>query len=206
MSERIRVYVEARDPLLQAGVASQVRSSSRLLLVDSPAEAEVAVTAMDAADESAADTIRSLSRGRELPVLAVVGQLDDAAVLAVAEAGASGIMRRSDAGQARLAEAIEATAAGNGTMPPDMLGRLFTQVGRLQRDVLAPRGLGVHGLSEREVNVLKLVADGHDTGSIAREMAYSERTVKNVIHDVVSRLNLRNRSHAVAYAVREGII
>jgi DNA-binding NarL/FixJ family response regulator len=115
-------------------------------------------------------------------------------------------MRRSDAGQARLAEAIEATAAGNGTMPPDMLGRLFTQVGRLQRDVLAPRGLGVHGLSEREVNVLKLVADGHDTGSIAREMAYSERTVKNVIHDVVSRLNLRNRSHAVAYAVREGII
>jgi DNA-binding NarL/FixJ family response regulator len=54
--------------------------------------------------------------------------------------------------------------------------------------------------------VLRLVADGLDTTEIARRMAYSERTVKNVIHDVTTRLNLRNRSHAVAYAVREGLI
>jgi DNA-binding NarL/FixJ family response regulator len=56
------------------------------------------------------------------------------------------------------------------------------------------------------VEVLRLVAEGLDTGEIAKRLSYSERTIKNVIHDVVTRLNLRNRSHAVAYALREGLI
>jgi DNA-binding CsgD family transcriptional regulator len=50
------------------------------------------------------------------------------------------------------------------------------------------------------------VADGLDTAEIAGSLAYSERTIKNIIHDVTARLNLRNRSHAVAYAVRQGLI
>ncbi len=54
--------------------------------------------------------------------------------------------------------------------------------------------------------MLKLVADGLDTAEIADSLAYSERTIKNIIHDVTARLNLRNRSHAVAYAVRQGLI
>jgi DNA-binding NarL/FixJ family response regulator len=62
------------------------------------------------------------------------------------------------------------------------------------------------GLSPREVDVLRLVADGLDTGEIADSLNYSERTVKNVLHELTTRLQLRNRSHAVAYAVREGLI
>ena len=54
--------------------------------------------------------------------------------------------------------------------------------------------------------MLRLVADGYDTGEIARNLCYSERTIKNVIHDVTSRLHLRNRSHAVAFAMRTGVI
>ncbi|MGH9283859.1 MAG: LuxR C-terminal-related transcriptional regulator, partial [Acidimicrobiales bacterium] len=91
-------------------------------------------------------------------------------------------------------------------MPPDLLGRLLGQVGRLQRHVLAPRGLTMSGLAERELEVLRLVADGFGTAEIASRLAYSERTVKNVIHDITSRFQLRNRAHAVAYAVREGLI
>jgi len=72
--------------------------------------------------------------------------------------------------------------------------------------VLNPRGLTFSGLSERELEVLRLVADGCDTAEIARRLCYSDRTVKNIIHDVVTRLQLRNRSHAVAYALREGLI
>lgn len=80
------------------------------------------------------------------------------------------------------------------------------QLGRLQRQVLSPRGLVFAGLSPRETEVLRLVADGMDTAEIARVLCYSERTVKNVLHQVTTRLQLRNRSHAVAYAVREGLI
>ena len=58
----------------------------------------------------------------------------------------------------------------------------------------------------RSIDVLRLVADGLDTGEIAQRLSYSERTIKNVIHDVTSRLHLRNRSHAVAFAMRTGVI
>jgi DNA-binding NarL/FixJ family response regulator len=54
--------------------------------------------------------------------------------------------------------------------------------------------------------VLRLLADGCDTAEVGRRLFYSERTVKNIIHDVTSRLELRNRVHAVAYAIREGLI
>ena len=123
------------------------------------------------------------------------------------EAGTCGFVRRSvDATGLALVGAVRNAAAGDGTLPSDLLGRLLQQVGRLQRQVLAPRGLSFSGLSEREVDVLRLVAEGLDAGEIATRMSYSERTIKNVIHDVTTRLQLRNRSQAVAYAMREGLI
>ena len=52
----------------------------------------------------------------------------------------------------------------------------------------------------------RLLAEGFDTAEVGERLFYSERTVKNIIHDVTSRLELRNRTHAVAYAIREGLI
>ena len=91
-------------------------------------------------------------------------------------------------------------------LPPDLLGELLSQVERLQRDVLGPRGLTTSGLAPREVDVLRLMAEGWDTAEIAEKLSYSERTVKNVVYAVMSRLGLRNRPHAVAYALRAGVI
>ena len=127
-------------------------------------------------------------------------------MIAGVEAGACGFMRRNEAVPERMVAAIQAASAGDGSVPADLLGRLLDHVGRLQRQVLSPRGLSFRGLTDREVEVLKLVADGYDTAEIAADLAYSERTIKNIIHDVTTRLNLRNRSHAVAYAVRQGLI
>ncbi len=64
----------------------------------------------------------------------------------------------------------------------------------------------VEGFTQRERTVLRLVSEGFDTAEIAAELAYSERTVKNAIHAVTERHHLRNRSHAVAYALRVGAI
>jgi DNA-binding CsgD family transcriptional regulator len=61
-------------------------------------------------------------------------------------------------------------------------------------------------MSAREIEILRLVAEGLDTAEIAVKLAYSERTVKNALHDVTTRLQLRNRSHAVAYALKQGLI
>ncbi|QFU89441.1 LuxR C-terminal-related transcriptional regulator [Amycolatopsis sp. YIM 10] len=70
----------------------------------------------------------------------------------------------------------------------------------------APRSRTPDGLSRREIAVLRLLAEGRATAEIAAELAYAERTVKNIVSGVLARLDLRNRTHAVAYAVRAGLI
>lgn len=62
------------------------------------------------------------------------------------------------------------------------------------------------GFSHREIDVIKLVAEGLETREIAAKLCYSERTVKSVLQGMMLRLNLRNRAHAVAYAAREGYL
>jgi DNA-binding NarL/FixJ family response regulator len=61
-------------------------------------------------------------------------------------------------------------------------------------------------LSSRDVTVLRLLSNGCSTADIADDLAYSESTIKNIIHDLVSQLGARNRAHAVAMAIRAGVI
>jgi DNA-binding NarL/FixJ family response regulator len=206
--ERIRVFVYGQDPISQAGLAAQLRGRPEVLVVDEADvdRAAVAVVVADEVDEDTTRVVRAVQRNGIPRVILVVTRLDDAGMIAGVEAGACGLLRRSEAQPERLAGAITSAAAGDGSVPSDLLGRLLDHVGRLQRQVLTPRGLTLSGLSEREIEVLRLVADGMDTTEIATTLAYSERTIKNIIHDVTARLNLRNRSHAVAYAVRQGLI
>jgi DNA-binding NarL/FixJ family response regulator len=150
--------------------------------------------------------VRTVQRGGRGRAVLVAGRLDEKDVVAAVEAGVVGMVRRGEATPDRLVTVIRGAASGEGSMPPDLLGKLLGQVGSLQRQVLQPRGITFAGLATREVEVLRLIADGFDTAEVARHLAYSERTVKNVLHDVTSRLQLRNRVHAVAYALREGLI
>jgi len=163
------------------------------------------VVAADAVDDATLRLLRE-HQGDGRPIVLVVTVVDDAGLAAAVEAGVSGLVRRADATPERLVQAVCAVVRGEGAVPPDLLGRLLVQVGRVQRQVLGPRGMSFTGLSSREADILRLVADGLDTGEIATSLSYSERTVKNVLHDVTSRLQLRNRSHAVAYALRQGMI
>jgi DNA-binding NarL/FixJ family response regulator len=208
MSNRVRVFVFGDDPISQAGVATQLRGRPDVLVVDDGDidSADVAIVIVDAVDETCSRTVRAVQRNGCPRVVLVVAALDDGGLMMAVELGAQAVLRRREATPERLADAVTAAAQGDGTLAPDLLGRLLDQMSRLQRQVLAPRGIGPAGLSDREVDVLRLLADGFDTGDIARTLAYSERTIKNIIHDVTSRLNLRNRSHAVAYAVKSGLI
>jgi DNA-binding NarL/FixJ family response regulator len=208
MSRPIATYVHGLDPISRAGVISQLRTRPELTIVDEMEvdEATVAVVVTDLLDDDTIRAMRALRRG-DLPRLVLVATvLDESALVAAAEVGVGGLLRRVDATPDALVRTIRRVAAGDGEIPPDLLGRVLDQLGRLQRQVLAPRGLTFAGLTPRETEVLRLVADGFDTAEIAGRMCYSERTVKNVLHDLTTRLQLRNRSHAVAYAVREGLI
>lgn len=76
----------------------------------------------------------------------------------------------------------------------------------LVSDTPPPPVLAVAGLTRREHDVLALIAEGYCTREVAARLAYSERTIKNILQDVTLRLNLRNRTQAAVYAVRNGWI
>lgn len=206
MSTAVATYVHARDPISQAGVVAQLRQRPEITIVGSAPQSEVAILITDSVDEIATRELRAMHKDGHPRLMLVATTIDDNALVAAAEAGVAGLLRRSDASADTMVRTIIKVASGDGEIPPDLLGRLLEQVGRLQRQVLAPRGLTFTGLTPRETEVLRLVADGLDTSEIASRMCYSERTVKNVLHDLTSRLQLKNRTHAVAYAVREGLI
>ena len=204
--DRVPIVVCAHDPVSHAGVVSQLRGRPEVEIVErDTARARAVVVAADAVDDATLRLLRE-HQGDGRPIVLVVTTVDDAGLAAAVEAGVSGLVRRVDATPERLAHAVRAVARGEGAVPPDLLGRLLVEVGRVQRQVLGPRGMSFTGLSRREADILRLVADGLDTTEIATSLSYSERTVKNVLHDVTSRLQLRNRSHAVAYALRQGMI
>ncbi|MGB3187339.1 MAG: response regulator transcription factor [Ornithinimicrobium sp.] len=208
MNEPILTFVHGQDPISEAGVISQLRTRPEIRIVAESAvdDAEVAVVVADQLDEKTTQVLRALKRGDSPRLVLVATVIDDATLVVAAEAGVAGLLRRREASPEALVRAVLRVAAGEGDVPGDMLGRLMDQLGRLQRQVLTPRGLTFSGLAPREAEILRLVADGHDTSEIAGRLCYSERTVKNVLHDLTTRLQLRNRSHAVAYALREGLI
>jgi DNA-binding NarL/FixJ family response regulator len=208
MSDRIKVFLYASDPISQTGIAGQLRVRPEVHLVDSGDidQAEVAVVVVDQIDDEASRVVRAIQRNGCPRVVMVVTKVDDGGVLAAVEAGACGFLRRGESEPDTLVRLIVSAAAGDGTVPPDLLGRLLNNVSLIQQHVLNPLGLSFVGLTTREIDVLKLLAEGCDTAEVARQLAYSERTVKNVLQDVTRRHNLRNRTHAVAYALRQGLI
>ncbi|WP_408053905.1 helix-turn-helix transcriptional regulator [Streptomyces sp. CMC78] len=207
--ERITVVLRAQDPISQAGVASQLRARPEVSVVDrddGEAAPQVVVMVVDAVDDEVLRVLRNIQRTSNCRTVLVTTDIDEQKLVSAAECGVAGVVRRSDSTPDHLVQVIGTVARGEGHLPSDLLGRLLEEVGRLQGQVLGPRGLHFTGLAAREVDVLRLVAEGYDTADIATKLAYSERTIKNVLHSVMTRLQLRNRSHAVAYAMRQGLI
>jgi DNA-binding NarL/FixJ family response regulator len=209
MSGLVIVQVHALDPISESGILAQLRECPDIQVADDsdgrPATPSVALAVIDLADDDSTSWLRALHRRDGLPLVLVVGQLDSRALITVVESGVRAVTRRCEATPARLSQLLRAAAANGGELPSDLLGQLLDQVGQLNRS-LGPRGLGLNGLTDRENIVLRLVADGLSTREIATKLCYSERTIKAVIQELTTRLYLRNRAHAVAYAVRNGWI
>jgi DNA-binding NarL/FixJ family response regulator len=208
VDRRISVYVYAHDPITRSGLTAQLRGRPEFDLVESVPDIPpmVAVLAIDTADEHTLKLMRGLRVQGCHHLVLVVSSLSDDDLMALVEAGAGSIVWRSRASASWLAQTVINAAGGEAALPPEVLTRLLKQVTRLRQHVLAPRGLALSGLSDRERSILRLAAEGLDTEEIARELSYSKRTVTSALHDVSVRYQLRNRTHAVAYAIREGFI
>ena len=171
-----------------------------------PALRDANVVVVDQDLPGAVELVRQLRETAGSRVLVCSSRCEEGDVLAAVAAGAVGYLCKDSLTAEGLAAAVRAAGAGAGVMAPELLGALLRGISRASQEVLEPRGLSLSRLSSREQQVLRLVAEGHPIREVAEQLRYSERTIKNVIHDVVTKLNVRTRSQAVAYAVREGLI
>jgi DNA-binding NarL/FixJ family response regulator len=199
------VLVYAKDPISRAGVSSQLAGFRNLDILD-PRQghlAAVAVVVAEAIDEEVLRVIRTIRRGSRAQVVLVVTSVDGASVAVAAEAGAIGILGRGTANGEHLATVINKARHGEQALPT------ITQP---EAEVESPMAVmpapdrPAHRLSVRDVEVLRLLSEGCDTADIAQRLAYSEPTIKNVIQRLFEQLKVRNRPHAVAVAMRAGII
>jgi DNA-binding NarL/FixJ family response regulator len=158
---------------------------------------------LDQSIDGGLDFIAAVREATGARVIVCTSECDEAAVLAGLQAGAVGFLRKDTLTTDGLAAAVTAAANGTGVVTPDLLGSLLSSVSTNGADHAKPAAAR---LTDREQQVLALIAKGHPTREVAQELCYSERTVKNVLHDVVTKLNARSRSQAVAHAVREGLI
>jgi DNA-binding NarL/FixJ family response regulator len=205
---RVPLAIYAQDPILEAGVRSKLRSRPEVELLgqDEDERAAVALVVVDRLDDEAVRLLHRLRHSATVRVGLMIGHLEHNVLRTTVECGVAAVVRRSEASEHRLVSVITSLARGEGVLPADLLGLLLDQVGQLQRTVLDPHGLTLSTLTAREADMLRLVADGMDTAEIAVKTSYSERTVKNVLHEVITRFKLRNRAHAVGYLMRHGLI
>lgn len=200
-----KVAVHADDPITRLALVSYVRLRPDLVLTHQASEADIVIAALQKPDEPALTALKQQANDETIFVVIVEDDwLTD--WHRALDMGVRAVLFRTDFDWARLNEALRHVQAGHGDLPTLLQGRLMNQVQRTYREVLAPRGLTPSGLTTREIDVLRLVADGYELQDIATKIAYSERTVKNILYGVIKRHRLRNRAHAVSYAIRCGLI
>jgi DNA-binding NarL/FixJ family response regulator len=166
---------------------------------EDPALLEADLVILDTAVAGGREFIAAVGETADARVLVCTSECGEDAVITAMQAGAVGFLRKDSLTADSLGAAVSAAASGSGVVTPELLGRLVSGLSTEERPTAAR-------LTDREQQVLSLIAEGHPTREVALQLSYSERTVKNVLHDVVTKLNARSRSQAVAFAVREGLI
>lgn len=204
----VQLALHAFDAVTRAGLSSHVRRDPRLSEVPQhrAKEADLTVVAVDSVDADTLSLLRSLSDHPQPRFVLVAGRQWQADIFAAVDHGVRAVLWRDTFSPATFAQTLLVVAEGGGSFPPTLQGILMRQVQRTHREVLIPRGLTASGVSPREVDVLRLLAEGRELADIARKLSYSERTVKYVLYGMMKRLNLHNRAHAVSYAIRTGLI
>ncbi|HEX3783781.1 MAG TPA: response regulator transcription factor [Pseudonocardiaceae bacterium] len=198
----------AQDSVDATGIATMLSGRSEIVLLPQRQEvqAEVVVFVADPARPVARDLLRAFASRTCARFVLVSEERWVMDLLGAAQLGLAAVVPRREVTPDRLTRTILTVHRGGAELPSATLGKLLAQIGRLQREVLGPRGLNVHGFDNREVDVLRLLAEGFATREIADKLSYSERTVKNILHALIARLQVRNRVQAVAFAIRVGAI
>ena len=203
--DNTRITVQATDPLTRAGLAEYLASSALTVLpATQRAHAQVLVMAAPEITPELVAVLRRSSADFGIPAVLVIADVSKVDLLLAEPCRVVAVLPRAQVTAAALVRSVQIAATRGDALPAALSAELFTQIERM----LEHHGLrtAVAGFSPREVDVLRLVSDGLNVAEIAGQLCYSERTVKKALSSVLKRLHLKNRVHAVAYALRAGVI
>jgi len=198
----------ARD-LAEAGyeVVATASSGGQALRLAAPARPDVVVLDLQLPDMPGVEVTRGLRAADpavRVLVLSASGEQQD--VLDAVKAGAIGYLLKS-AGRLEFLEAVRRAAAGDAVFTPGLAALVLGEFRRLA--AVNPGGLpedgGTPALTERETEILRMVATGLSYKQIATRLVLSHRTVQNHVQNTLGKLQLHNRVELVRYAIEHGL-
>lgn len=202
---RPSVHVRASDIPARRRMLSLLGHCGFPLVAEAKADTGTVVMAIAATVDEATEIYLRPRLPDGCPPLLVADTFSPAGVLRALASGASTMLRSGGATCPQVAAAVLAAYCGDSRVPQEMLIRVLggkATHGRQPVRAVGPPAL----LTGRQRIVLALMADGLANAEIAQALCCSEHTVKNVSYELMARLQVRNRAHAVAHAVRRGLV
>jgi DNA-binding NarL/FixJ family response regulator len=215
MSEAVRVMVVDDHPMWRTGVARDLAEAGydmvattgegrQAVRIAGATRPDVVVLDLQLPDISGVEVIRGLRATLpEVRVLMLSASGEQQSVLDAVKAGAAGYLLKSAAPDEFLA-AVARTAAGEAVFTPGLAGLVLGEYRRLAATP-EPADRAAPALTERETEVLRLVAKGVSYKQIAERLGVSHRTVQNHVQNTLGKLQLHNRVELTRYAIERGL-
>ena len=203
--EGLRTYLGPEPDIDVVGEASNGREAVRLAEEVVPDVALVDLVMPDPSPGPAGPmdgiaAIRELKRvSPHTQVIVLTSYTEDEKIFPAVRAGALSYLLK-DVSAEDLARAIRAASRGEATLHPQVAARLMSEVGGKKRES------GVDALTNRELEVLTLIARGMSNREIAETLVIAEKTVKSHVSNILSKLHLADRTQAAIYALRQHIV
>ena len=195
----VRAFLETQNDIAVVAEAGSGEEAVRLATEHAPdvALVDLIMPGMDGVEA----TRRLTARSPRTNVVVLTSYHDDEHVFPAIRAGALSYILK-EVGPGELADAVRKAAIGEAVLHPQVAARVVRELHGARRD--EPNAF--HDLSERELEVLKLIAEGLSNAEISNRLFISEKTTKSHVSNILSKLHLADRTQAAVYAWRKGVV
>lgn len=196
----LRTFLELQEDVLVVGEAGDGQTAVEMVRQLNPHVVLMDLVMPRLDGISATRQVKSL--GVDVKVIALTSFTEDDKVFPAIQAGASSYLLK-DVSPDDLVDAIRAAHRGEARLHPDIARKLMEQVAH---QTPSPRAPQMDDLTERERDVINLVAQGRSNQEIAQSLVISEKTVKTHVSNILGKLQLEDRTQLAIYAIRNGMV
>jgi NarL family two-component system response regulator LiaR len=195
----VRAFMDTQPDLTVVGEAGNGEEAIRLAAEHAP---DVVIVDLVMPGMDGVEVTRLLKKASpRTHVIVLTSYHQDEHIFPAIRAGALSYLLK-DVGPAELADAVRKAAIGEAVLHPRVAARVVQELHGARQDT--PNAFAE--LSDREMEVLRLIADGLNNAKIGEELVISEKTVKSHVSNILSKLHLADRTQAAVFAWREGVV